>query len=51
MGRALRAATGGMVYHALNRGNARARIFHKEVHYSAFEGVLVEATKRYEMRS
>ena len=50
MGRALRAATGGMVFHVLNRGNARARIFHKDADYEAFERILGEAKERYDMR-
>ena len=50
MGRALRAATGGMVFHVLNRGNARARIFHKDADYEAFERILDEAKDRYDMR-
>ena len=36
MGRARRAAAGGVVYHVLNRGNGRARIFHKPGDYDAF---------------
>ena len=28
------------IYHALNRGNARQEIFHKEEDYAAFERVL-----------
>ena len=50
MGRALRAATGGMVFHVLNRGNARARIFHKDADYLAFERILGGAKERYDMR-
>jgi hypothetical protein len=29
MGRPLRVAPGGYVYHVLNRGNGRMRLFHK----------------------
>jgi len=43
MGRPLRASVGGYVYHALNRGNGRATIFHKDADYAAFERVLGEA--------
>jgi putative transposase len=50
MGRALRAVTGGMVFHVLNRGNARARIFHKDADYEAFERILADAKERYDMR-
>jgi putative transposase len=43
MGRALRAAVGGMVYHVLNRANGRATLFHKDGDYEAFERILEEA--------
>ena len=39
-----------MVFHVLNRGNARARIFHKDADYEAFERILGEAKERYDMR-
>jgi len=45
MGRPLRAALGGYVYHILNRANARSRIFHKDGDYAAFERILSEALK------
>src|SRR5579871_1014658 len=35
-----RAAPGGRVYHVLNRGNGRNRLFHKEGDYQAFLGLL-----------
>jgi len=38
MPRVGRAAKGGVVYHALNRGNGRMRLFHKEADY---DGVLM----------
>ena len=38
-----------MVYHVLNRGNGRMRLFHKEGDYEAFERVLAEGLQRYEM--
>ena len=37
-----RIAPGGMVFHVLNRGNARMRIFEKEADYLAFEKVLAQ---------
>ena len=40
MGRARRAATGGVVYHVLNRGNGRAGVFHKPGDYDAFVRLL-----------
>jgi putative transposase len=38
------------IYHALNRGNARQVIFHKEEDYAAFERVLGEGLERYAVR-
>jgi putative transposase len=43
MSRALRTAAGGMVYHVLNRANARLPLFGKDGDYAAFERVLGEA--------
>src|SRR5690606_1450663 len=37
----------GMIYHVLNRGNARDKIFHKPADYDAFLRVLKEAQRRY----
>ncbi|MGQ0635060.1 MAG: transposase [Planctomycetaceae bacterium] len=50
MGRPKRAATGGMVYHVLNRANARMTIFSKDADYDAFEAILEEACEREKMR-
>lgn len=50
MGRPLRAAEGGYVYHVLNRANARMRIFDDAADYQAFENVLLEAVERSDMR-
>jgi putative transposase len=50
MGRPLRAATGGLIYHALNRANARAPIFRRRTDFEAFERVLNEACERVGMR-
>jgi putative transposase len=36
-----------MIYHVLNRGNGRMRIFHKAGDYEAFEQVLAEGMERY----
>ena len=36
-----------MVYHVLNRGNGRMRIFHKGEDFEAFEQVLSEGLQRY----
>jgi len=50
MGRPLRAAGGGIVYHVLNRANARARIFDDEGDYAAFLRIAAEAVQRVSMR-
>lgn len=42
MPRTGRAAPGGRVYHVLNRGNGRCRLFHKDADYEAFESLLAE---------
>ena len=36
-----------MIYHVLNRGNGRMKIFHKAGDYDAFEQVLAEGMERY----
>src|SRR5437762_747420 len=43
MGRALRAAAGGLIYHVLNRANGRRTLFDKAADYDAFERVLGDA--------
>lgn len=50
MGRPLRAAPGEMVYHVLNRANARRTLFEDDGAYLAFERVLGEACDRVRMR-
>jgi putative transposase len=50
MPRPPRAAEGGLIYHALNRANARMSIFACDEDYAAFERVLSEALGREEMR-
>ena len=47
MGRPKRAADGGLVYHVLNRANARMTIFEKEGDYQVFEEILEEAVARF----
>jgi putative transposase len=37
---------GGVVYHVLNRANARACIFEDEGDYAAFERILAAAVER-----
>jgi putative transposase len=46
MPRRRRAAVGGLVYHVLNRANARRQIFFNPFDYAAFEKVLAEAVAR-----
>src|SRR5580658_8354744 len=46
MPRRLRSASGGLVYHVLNRAAGRARIFQKPADYEAFERVLHQAHER-----
>jgi len=46
MPRRLRIAPGGLVYHVLNRANARAQIFSDSADYAAFERVLAQSLAR-----
>ena len=50
MARLPRAAEGGLIYHALNRANARLKIFESDADYAAFTGVLADVVARTEMR-
>ncbi len=50
MGRPLRHAPGGLVFHVLNRANARQPIFKKDEDYRAFERVLAAVQERVGMR-
>ena len=47
MPRPLRKSAGGLIYHALNRANARDRIFYSDGDYAAFERTLGEALERF----
>lgn len=47
MPRPPRADEAGGLYHALNRGNLRATIFHKVADYVAFEQIVAEGLERY----
>jgi len=47
MPRPPRADEAGGLYHALNRGNLRATIFHNDGDYLAFEKILAEGLDRY----
>jgi putative transposase len=50
MPRSARSAPGGLVYHVLNRGVARAALFEKPADYAAFLRVLAETLDRHPMR-
>ena len=50
MPRTARSCPGGYTYHVLNRGNARAAVFHKPDDYDAFVDMMAEATVRTPMR-
>ncbi len=50
MPRPRRAAEGDLIYHALNRANARLALFDDEDDYAAFERVLQQAVARFDMR-
>jgi len=50
MGRPKRIDHGGLVYHVLNRANARMTIFRKDEDYEAFEHVMTQAADRVSMR-
>ncbi len=50
MARTARPLIGGMCYHILNRGNARARIFRSQDDYAAFLERMLNATERFPLR-
>ncbi len=50
MPRRLRDATGGIIYHVLNRASGRRTLFSKEHDYLAFEHVLEEVYERTKIR-
>ena len=50
MPRIARATAGGLCYHVLNRGNGRARVFHKDDDYQAFIDLIAAASDRLPMR-
>ena len=49
MPRTARVTPGGLCYHVLNRGNARAEVFHKPADYAAFLDLVGRATRRLPM--
>ena len=50
MPRTARASVGDYCYHVINRGNARAEVFHAEGDYRAFINLLSDASERIPMR-
>lgn len=50
MVRLLRADIGGVVYHVINRANARAHIFNTDKEYKQFEQTLKEGQEKYDIR-
>ena len=50
MPRTARASVGEYCYHVINRGNARAEVFHAEGDYQAFVTLLHDASTRLPMR-
>lgn len=50
MPRTARASLGNWCYHVLNRGNARAEVFHKPADYDAFVALFEPACERLRMR-
>jgi putative transposase len=50
MPRTARASAANVCYHALNRGNHRAAVFHKDADFRAFVDLLAEASLRHPMR-
>ena len=50
MPRVARAAVGGLVYHVINRGNARGDVFHKPEDFAAFLNLMRQASERLPMR-
>jgi hypothetical protein len=50
MPRTARASVGGVCYHVLNRGNARAQVFHDAADYEGFVELVGLACRRMPMR-
>jgi putative transposase len=46
MPRTARASVGGVIYHAMNRGNRREDVFHKPADYDAFVEAMADAKRR-----
>ena len=50
MPRIPRTAVGGLCFHVINRGNARAQVFHDATDFDGFENLIAKATDRTAMR-
>lgn len=50
MARPLRQSTADVIYHVINRSNARMTLFHKDADYQAFERILEEAKIKHPLR-
>jgi putative transposase len=50
MPRTARASVADICYHVINRGNARAPVFHKQLDYLAFTNMMTEACDRLPLR-
>lgn len=50
MPRTARASVGGLCYHVINRGNARATVFHDDAAYAGFRDLIARACERLPMR-
>jgi REP element-mobilizing transposase RayT len=51
MSRRARSIEGGLIYHVLNRPNARAELFRMEADYLEFERILDDAFRRVPLRN
>lgn len=51
MPRIARGLAGGFVYHIINRGNGRQKVFHEDEDYQAFVDLMVEARNRYSIKT
>lgn len=50
MPRVTRGLADGMIYHVINRGNARQEVFHKDEDFRAFAGLLREAKEKHPVK-
>jgi len=50
MARTARASIGGICYHVINRGSARAEVFHKAEDYYRFTEMMYQSCERLPMR-